>query len=450
MTDSILLIDDDVAVLRALGTFFEQHGWEVYRELSGESGIATFERALTDVVLVDLNLPGIDGFEVLERLRGRETAVIVLTGDGDIPTAVRAMQSGAENFLTKPINLTQLQITADRAVERVRLRRVNRTLIGQSATAEGLDSLGSSPMMREVARQVTLLAHGDRRVVLLEGEAGTGKRWVARLLHDVSPRGSAPFIEVACGAGDAAWLELELFGRDGGTGDETSPERRLGLLEVADGGTLFLDEVSDLPLELQAKLLAMIETRAVRRVGGSREIPVDVRVIATTAKSLGEAVAAGRFREDLHYALIVAPVQVPPLRERSRDDFLALVRRFLKELAPAMPGAPTRLTDDALDRLLKHGWPGNVTELHNVLERALLLARGAEVVGPEHLPPEFRGRHAPPLDRRHTPLTLEELERMHIDRTLKHHGGNRTHAALELGISRATLIAKIKRYAIPG
>jgi two-component system response regulator HydG len=301
-----------------------------------------------------------------------------------------------------------------------------------------------------VARQVTLLAHGDRRAVLLQGESGTGRRWIARLLHDISPRGSAPFIELACGARDAEWLEAELFGRDTEVSGDMPAERRRGLLELADGGTLFLDEIGDLPLELQAKLMVMIETHAIRRVGGAREIPVDVRIIAVTAQALPEAVEAGRFRKDLYYSLNVAPVTVPSLRERSRDDFLALIRRFIKELAPATPGAPTRLSDDALDRLLKHTWPGNVTELHNVLERALLLARGADVVATEHLPPEFRGRFTPALDRRHTPLTMEELERMHIDRTLKHHGGNRTHAAIELGISRATLIAKIKRYAIPG
>ena len=450
MTDSILIIDDDVTVLRSLGTFFEQHGWDVYRELSGEAGITTFERTLTDVVLVGLKLPGIDGFEVLDRLRGRETAVIVLTSDGDVPTAVRAMQSGAENFLTKPVDLAQLHVTADRAVEKVRLRRVNRTLIGQSATAEGLDSLGTSALMREVARQVTLLAHSDRTAVLLSGEPGTGKRWVARLLHDVSPRGSAPFIELACGAGDAAWLETELFGHEGTAVGDPAADRRQGLIEVADGGSLFLDEITDLPLELQAKLVAILETRAFRRAGGTREIPVDVRVIAATARALPAAVEAGRFRQDLCYMLDVMPVTLPPLRERSRDDFLGLMRRFLKELAPAAPGAPTRLSDESLDRLLKHAWPGNLSELHNVLERALLLARGSEAVGVEHLPTEFRGRFSSPLDRRHTPLTLDELERMHIDRTLKHHNGNRTHAAIELGISRATLIAKIKRYAIPG
>src|ERR1017187_4434252 len=240
MTDSILLIDDDVDVLRVLGTFFEQRGWDVYRELSGEAGVATFERALTDVVLVDLNLPGMDGLEVLEQLRGRETAVIVLTGDGDVPTAVRAMQSGAENFLAKPVDLSHLQAAADRAVEKVRLRRVNRTLIGQSANVTGLDGLGTSALMREVTRQLTLLAHSDRNAVLLQGEGGTGKRWIARLMHDISARASAPFIEVACGAGDAAWLEAELFGRETGPAGESSAERRQGLVEVADGGTLFL------------------------------------------------------------------------------------------------------------------------------------------------------------------------------------------------------------------
>jgi DNA-binding NtrC family response regulator len=432
-----------------LGTFFEQHGWDVYRELSGEAGIATFERALPDIVLVDLNLPGMDGLELLEQLRGRETAVILLTGDGDVPTAVRAMQSGAENFLTKPIDLSHLEAVADRAVEKVRLRRVNRTLIGQSATAEGLESLGTSALMREVGRQLTLLAHSDRNALLVQGESGTGKRWVARLIHDISPRASAPFIEVACGAGDASWLEAELFGREGGAGGDASGERRQGLVEVADGGTLFLDEVADLPLEMQAKLQGMLETRSIRRAGGKREIPVDVRVIAATARSLAAAVETGRFRSDLYYRLNVMPLVVPPLRERSRDDFLALIRRFLRDLSPATPGSPSRLTDDTLDRLLKHSWPGNVRELRNVLERALLLARGNEMVGAEHLPPEFRARFSP-LDRRHTPLTLDELERMHIDRTLKHHGGNRTRASQELGISRATLIAKIKRYAIPG
>ena len=446
MPDSILLIDDDVAVLRAVGAFFEQQGWDVYRELTGEAGVSTFERTFPDVVIVDLALPGIDGLEVLAQLRTRETGVIVLTGDGDIPTAVRAMQLGAENYIVKPVDLTHLLAAAERAAEKGRLRRVNRTLIGQSAaTAEGLDSLGSSPLMREVARQVALVARSDRTPALVEGESGTGKRYVARLIHDVSPRAQEPFIEMACGAGDADWMEAELFGRDavGGTND-----RREGLIEVADGGTLFLDDVADLPAAMQLRLLQLLETRAFRRVGGTREIPVDVRIVAAATGKLQAAVDDGRFRADLHGRLSVVPLVVPPLRDRSRDDLIALIRRLLRELAPTLTGAPTRLSDDALDRLLTHNWPGNIRELRNVLERALLLARGLDQVNGDHLPVELRAK-AGPFDRRHTPLTMDEVERMHIERTLKHHAGNRTRTADELGISRATLIAKIKRYAIP-
>ena len=448
MTDSLLLIDDDVLVLRSIGAFFEQRGWDVFRELSGEAGLITCDRARPDVVLLGMALPGIDGLEVLEQLRTRDTAVIMMTGDGTVSIAVSAMKAGAENFLVKPIDLEHLAVAADRAAEKVRLRRVNQTLIGQSATTDGLDSLGTSAMMREVAHQLSLLARSDRTAVLIRGEGGTGKRWAARLLHDLSPRAAAPFIEVACSTGDPAWLDLELFGREQSVDAPEGGARRPGLLEVADGGTLFLDEVADLPLELQAKIEAVLQQRAFRRTGGTREIPIDLRVLAGTTRNLAAMVESGRFREDLYYRLKVMPLEMPPLRERGEEDILALVRRFLKELAPSMPGSPTRLSDDALDRLLHHGWPGNVREMRNVLERALLLARGQPQLGAEHLPGEFRARSGP-FDRRHNPLTMEEVERMHIDRTLKHHGGNRTRAAQELGISRATLIAKIKRYAIP-
>ncbi|MES2304491.1 MAG: sigma-54 dependent transcriptional regulator [Gemmatimonadota bacterium] len=448
MTESLLLIDDDVTLLKNIGAYFEHRGWDVFTELSGEAGLVTFDRARPDVVLLDLGLPGMDGLEVLEQFRTRDTAVIMMTGDAAIATAVQAMQAGAENFLVKPVDLEHLGAAVTRAAEKVRLRRVNRTLIGQSATTDGLDSLGGSVVMREFAHQLSVLARNDRTAVLIHGESGSGKRWAARLLHDLSPRSSAPFIEVACGTGDASWLDLELFGREQTVDTPEGGARRQGLLEVADGGTLFLDEVADLPLELQAKIDAVLEQRAFRRAGGTREIPVDIRVVAATSRSLSTMVESGRFREDLYYRLNVMPLEVPPLRDRGQDDILTLIRRFLRELAPSMPGAPTKISDDAFDRLLHHGWPGNVREMRNVLERALLLARGQPQIGAEHLPGEFRARSGP-FDRRHTPLTMEEVERMHIDRTLKHHGGNRTRAAQELGISRATLIAKIKRYAIP-
>lgn len=448
MTDSLLIIDDDVSLLKNIGSFFEQRGWDVFSELSGEAGLVTFDRVRPDVVLLDIGLPGMDGLEVLEHFRTRDAVVIMMTGDANISTAVQAMQAGAENFLVKPADLPHIAAAVDRAADKVRLRRVNRTLIGQSATPDGLDSLGASVLMREVAHQLSVLARNDRTAVLIHGESGSGKRWAARLLHDLSPRSAAPFIEVACGTGDPAWLDLELFGREPSVETPDGGGRRQGLLEVADGGTLFLDEVADLPLELQAKIDAVLEQRAFRRAGGTREIPVDIRVVAATSRSLATMVESGRFRADLYYRLNVMPLEMPPLRDRGQDDILTLIRRFLREMAPSMPGAPTKISDDAFDRLLHHGWPGNVREMRNVLERALLLARGQPQIGAEHLPGEFRARSGP-FDRRHTPLTMEEVERMHIDRTLKHHGGNRTRAAQELGISRATLIAKIKRYAIP-
>jgi two-component system response regulator AtoC len=447
MSDSLLLIDDDAEILRIIGAFFEQRGWDVFGELTGEAGIEMFNRAMPEVVIVDLHLPGMDGMEVLEQLNARDTAVIVLTGENEVRTAVQAMRLGAENFLVKPVDLTHLLAAVERSAEKVRLRRVNRTLIGQHAASDGLDSLGTSPLMREIARQTALLARSDRTAVLLQGEPGVGKRWVARLIHDVSNRSSEPFIEVACSASDPAWLEAELFGRDEQQEKEEGGQRRQGLLEIADGGTLFLDEVADLPLELQAKLLAVLETRAFRRAGGVREIPVDLRVIAATSRVAEDAVAAGQLRQDLFYHLNVLPLTVPPLRERSKEDVMALIRGFLRDLTPSMTGSPARLSDEALERLLHHTWPGNVRELRNVLERALLLARGQAKVEAEHLPAEFR-LHRGQLDRRHLPLTMEELERMHIERTLKHHGGNRTRSAQELAISRATLIAKIKRYDI--
>ncbi len=448
MPSSILLIDDDVFILRTIGAFFEQRGWDVYRELTGEAGLATFARSLPDVVLLDLNLPGMDGLEVLEQLRGRDTAVVLLTGDNDVAAAVSAMRSGAENFLVKPVELEHLLAVVERAAEKGRLRRVNRSLIGRGIAIEGFEALGGSPMMKEVARQLTVLARSDSTPVLIQGEHGTEKAEIARLLHDASPRASEPFLELTDGAGDPEWLETLLVGREGGDGTSGEGDRRQGMLEIADGGTIFVTEIGDLPGPLQGTLVGVLEQQTFRRIGGTREISADIRLVAATAQVPSALVSSGRLREDLYYRLNVMPLVVPPLRERGREDLLGLIRRDLRQLARAAPGSPTLLTDDALERLLGYGWPGNGQELHNVLERAMLLARGAEAIGAEHLPGEFRAKGGP-FDRRHNPLTMEEVERMHIDRTLKHHGGNRTRAAAELGISRATLIAKIKRYAIP-
>jgi len=446
MADSILLIDDDVEVLRTLGTHLERAGYDVSREMSGEAGLGTFDRLRPDVVVLDLGLPGMGGTGVLTHLRERGAAVLLLASEGEHEAAVAALGNGAESFLAKPVDPAHLVGVVARVADKVRVRRVNEALLVQAAASQGLDTLGSSPAMLELAQQVKLLAASDRTLVLIEGELGTGKSMVARLIHDHGPRAREPFVEVNCNATTASQLEAVLFGYEKGAFADAK-ERRAGLFEIADRGTILLTEISELPPELQPRLLKLLETRAFRRMGGAREITVDVRLVAATSRSLAAEVESGRFREDLYYRLSVMPLRLPPVRDRSREDRLALLMRLMSELRHELPDVPSGVPSEVMERLLAYGWPGNVREMRNVLERAMVLGRGLPSIAIEHLPGEFRNR--PGIgDRRHTPLTLDELERQHIERTLRHHNGNRTRAALELGISRATLINKIKRYTI--
>ena len=445
MTDSLLLVDDDADVLRSVGDYFERIGYEVSRATTGADGVEAFERLRPDVVILDLHLPDMSGLEVLERLRASGAAVILMTGQGDIETAVRAMQLGAENFLTKPVDMTHLAAATLRVAEKVRLSRQNALLRARGHLTEGLETIGVSPAMRELARQVGLLASSENSTVLLTGESGTGKGWVARIIHHLSARSAGPFVEVNCGGLSAAFLDSELFGHEKGAFTDAK-ERRQGLFELADGGVIFLDEIGELGIELQPKLLKVLETKTFRRLGGTQELKVDVRLIAATNRDLSADVKAGRFREDLFYRLSVLPVHLPSLRERSREDRLALLTRILAGLRTELAGRPGSCSTEALDRLLNAPWPGNVREMRNVLERAMILAQGSSVIGVEHLPADLRRGSG--ADRRHVPQALAEVERHHIERTLRAHGGNRTRAAQELGISRATLINKIKTYAL--
>jgi DNA-binding NtrC family response regulator len=295
-------------------------------------------------------------------------------------------------------------------------------------------------------RQAGLIAISERTPVLLLGEPGTGKRWMAGVIHGLSPRASGPFVEVQVWGKAPATLDAELFGAERAS-EQEARERHPGLVETAEGGSLMIPEIVDLPPELQPKLLRLLETRTFRRVGGVRDLTADVRIIAATSRDLTALVESGVFREDLAYRLSVMPLALPALRDRTREDRLSLLLSLVNELQQEISGAAQAVGAEALERLLVHPWQGNVREMRNVLERSLILARGQPLVGLEHLPGDFRNRPGPG-DRRHTPMTLDELERAHIERTLRHHAGNRTRAAQELGISRATLINKIKRYAI--
>lgn len=446
MADSLLLIDDDPGVLQAVGDYFEKIGYDVYRETTAEGGVDLYARQRPDVVLLDLHLPDGDGMQVLEALRRQDAAVILLTGFGDIETAVRAMQLGAENFLTKPVDMTHLSAATARVLDKVRLRRHNELLRSRLAPSVGADDmLGVSPPMRDLARQVRLLAESGSTTVLITGESGSGKGWVARLIHHSSARRAAPFVDVNCAGLSATFLDSELFGHEKGAFTDAR-DRKQGLFEIADKGSIFLDEIGDLSTELQPKLLKALETKTFRRLGGTREISVDVRLIAATNHDIEAAVKSGRFREDLFYRLNVLPLHLPPLRERAREDRLALLEHFFAELRPTLPGTPEEISTEALERLLGYGWPGNIREMRNVLERALIMSRGVKRLGPEHF--ADLGRRVSGESSRFQPASLEEVERRHIERTLKRHGGNRTRAAGELGISRATLINKIKAYAL--
>ena len=440
---SVLIVDDEPAITATLGTYFERNGGHaVTKAHTGQEGINLFRQLRPDLVLLDVRLPDMTGFDVLDRIRDENGTVIMITAYGDVPLAVQAMQNGAENFLTKPVELAHLGAAAERAFEKSRLRQMNRFLASRRGNASSARVLlGSSAPMQELANQIEMLASSDRTTVLLIGESGAGKGRVAELIHSRSGRGARPFIEVNCAALTADTLDGELFGHDNG-----GPAKP-GLFEVADGGSLFLDEIGDLGPTLQPKLLGVLEGKPFRRVGGTQEIHADVRLIAATSKDLVNEVTAGTFREDLYYRLSVMPVYLPPLRARSREDLIELIAHVLDDLRSTLPDAPPQIGDAALDRMLRYTWPGNIRELRNVLERATIVSRGAETIGPEHLPADVRDATGIGVEH-HVPKSLDEVERSHIERTLRVHSGNRTHAARELGISRATLIKKIRAYGL--
>jgi DNA-binding NtrC family response regulator len=445
---SILLIDDDAEILGVLGRFFERKGWDVLRAAEPQGAAALYEKERPDLVLLDIELPGMTGLQLLDVLRARDqdATVIMLTGVADIGTAVEAMRLGAENFLTKPVELAHLDAAVERALEKVELRRRYRFFAERQSESGDLAPLGSSPAMRELARQIELLAASDSTVLLL-GETGTGKGWVAHMLHSLSKRASAPFVEINCAGLSATFLDSEIFGHERGAFTDARAQKR-GLFEVAHTGTFFLDEVGDLATELQPKLLKVLEKRKFRRLGGTRELEVNVRLIAATNRDLEAGVRAGSFREDLYYRLAVLPIRLPPLRDRGRQEIADLAVRILQDLRRRAGRGPSSIASEALDLMAQYSWPGNIRELRNVLERVQLVSADAEEVRAAHLPQEICAGQGNVVAGEETELTLVELERRHIARVLAQHAGNRSRAARTLGISRATLYEKLDRYGL--
>ncbi|HWP36135.1 MAG TPA: sigma-54 dependent transcriptional regulator [Gemmatimonadales bacterium] len=443
-SETVLFVDDDPSIRRVIGEFLRRSGFEVFEAASGEEGVAAFRQERPDVVLLDINMPGRSGLDVFDEIRQDGAVVIFLTGVADVATAVRAMQLGAEHFLTKPVDLPHLVAAVARAAEKSRLRREVQRLRGRAGQVKLDESLGVSPGMRAIEREIAAVADSERTTVLIVGESGTGKGRVAQMIHALSPRARGPFVAINCGGLTATFLNDELFGHERGAFTDAK-ESKEGLFEVAAGGSVFLDEVGDLPAEVQPKLLTVLDTRKFRRLGGTREITADARLIAATNRPIEQAVAAGAFREDLYYRIAVSIIRLPPVRDRTREDRLHLIHQMIAELAGELRGAPTDVTSDALERLLGYPWPGNVREMRNVLERAMIMARTADAIRVDHLPGELRGRRAAKV-RRVAPL--EHVERDHIAQALALHDGNRTRAARDLGISRVTLLKKIEKYGL--
>ncbi|MBW8057572.1 MAG: sigma-54-dependent Fis family transcriptional regulator [candidate division NC10 bacterium] len=423
-----------------------QSGCKVVAVPSGEEALEVLSRQEFDVVLLDLKMPGLGGVETLRRLRtsGVTAEVVVLTGHPDVDTAIEAMKLGAYDYLTKPFKLSEVEAVLRRAAEKRQLQEENtalRRIVGRRDTGSVI--LGESQAMRFLLEMVERVA-GSSAPVLISGETGTGKGLIARTLHQASPRGDQPFLVINCSAFQDQLLESELFGHEKGafTGAASA---KAGLFEVAHRGTVFLDEVAEMSPAMQAKLLQVLDTGELRRVGGTKERRVDTRIFAATNKDLHEEVRAGRFREDLFFRLNVVSLAVPPLRDR-KEDIPPLVEHFFRQFR--LPGQQKKSVSPEVMRLLmQYAWPGNVRELANTIERLVLLAPGTIIV-PEDLPSNIRPTLDLPSEEGEAPLPLAEVERISIIRTLKYTQGKKAPAARLLGIDVKTLTHKIERYNI--
>lgn len=447
MNQKILVIDDDPSLRRVLEYNLQEDGHDVYAAVSGEEGVRAFDDLNPILVITDLKMPGMDGFQVLRAIKDRrpETLVIIITAFGAIETAVEAMKLGAYDYITKPFNRDEVKLVVRKALQVNRLSAENRQLREElSEKADFRNIIGSSREMEKVFQVVRRVANTDA-TVLITGESGTGKELVAKAIHSLSSRKTAPFVPVNCAAIPRDLLESELFGHVKGafTG---AVKDKTGKFTQAEGGTLFLDEVGELPFDLQPKLLRALQEKVVEPVGGAGFHQLDVRVVAATNLDLEQALGDGSFREDLYYRLAVIPVHMPPLRERRED-----IPLLLKHFAARHGCAGVAFERDALDALIGYHWPGNVRELENMVERLLIMRTGDSISWGD-LPGKIRSRGAPAV----VPVVtlpdegypLEQLERDVVVEALRRNNWNRTNAARFLRIPRHVLIYRMEKYGI--
>lgn len=458
----ILVAEDEANLRLVIQKELQRIGHRVQVAPDGEAALRRLEEGNVDVLLCDINMPRMDGMELLRRIHERPNPpeVIMLTGHATVETAIEAMKLGAYDYLTKPYRITELDALVKQAAEKRRLRVDNQRLRQQLARQSAMPEIVSvSEQMREVMRLVDRVAPSDASV-LITGESGTGKELIAHAIHRLSTRAASSFVDLNCAAFQESLLESELFGYEAGA-FSGAKNRKLGLIELADSGTLFLDEITELPVQLQSKLLRAIETRTFYRVGGVRKVEVNVRIVAATNRNLEQVVNDGTFRADLLYRVNGFQISLTPLRERP-EDVEPLSTHILKQLGGAH--AP-HLTEEALDALRNYDWPGNVRQLRNCLERALLLANDERITLNE-LPPEVLRRSARPVpvmvtatsqqpsgegaslaaDAGQTPASLREVERQQILAALEQTGWHRGKTAEILGISPSTLYRRLRDY----
>ena len=457
MAPSVLIVEDEVGLASAIEAFLTRQGLPARAFPSGEAALAALGEVAPDIALVDLQLPGMDGLAVLQAIKRErpETLIALMTAYSSIAGAVAAMKGGAVDYLTKPVDLDELLVVLQRAWQSHRVQgelEYLRRRAGHDVPPDSL--LGTSPLLLEVRRRLGQFASADRLgdagpIVLITGETGTGKQLAARAIHAAGPRAAGPFVEINCAAIPAALLEGELFGFEKGAYTDARTSKP-GLFEAADGGTLFLDEVGLMDPALQAKLLKVIEDRAVRRLGALAPRRVDARVLAATNRDLEVLVREGTFRADLFYRLRVLTVELPPLRGRS-EDILLLATHFLAETRSRYGVAAAHFSPAAVQRLQEHAWPGNVRELRHVVERAVLLHPG--VLEPSHLGlgglPGARvttRADGVSVDFAHGAIDLEAVERELIRRALVHARWNRARAAELLGLTKDTLRYRIEKF----
>ena len=447
MKFTILIIDDEKNIREGLGAAFEMEGYEVRLAANGKEGLDCIAKGDIDLVITDLRMDGISGEEVLRRVTTETPGipVIVLTGHGSIDAAVDAMRNGAYDFLTKPLNLDRLFMLVKRALERRELSLQHTQLKAEVSSAHTLDNMiGKSAEMQKVFTLIKKVAP-TKASVLITGESGVGKELVADAIHNLSPRSAHEMIKVHCAALSETLLESELFGHEKGayTGAE---KMQKGRFELAHESTIFLDEIGEVNASVQVKLLRVLQDHKIIRVGGEKTIDIDVRVIAATNRDMEKEVKEGRFREDLYYRLNVVHIAVPPLRER-RDDIPLLLNAFLKEYAKENGKNVTGIDNRARALLYKYDWPGNIRELRNCIESAVVMCGGNEIT-PEDLPPTVSASIAAPSITIPVGTTLDDAEKAIICENLAANKGNKSKTADILGIGRKTLHRKLQEYGV--